>query len=98
MRILVTGADGFLGRGLVAALPNAYPDAEKIVLTDRPFSSAGSSEMDIVPGDLANRFHRPRGRNPVSTWSSTCEYSGGLAESEQALGHRQPDRSAWAGA
>ena len=60
MRILVTGADGFLGRGLVAALPNAYPDAERIVLTDRAFSGAVSSAMEIMPGDLGDPYFDDR--------------------------------------
>jgi nucleoside-diphosphate-sugar epimerase len=89
MRILVTGADGFLGRGLVAALPNAYPDAERIVLTDRAFSATGSAAMEIVPGDLGDPDFIDRLVEPgFDLVFHLASIPGGLAESEQALGHR----------
>nr|WP_298153935.1 NAD-dependent epimerase/dehydratase family protein [uncultured Pseudoxanthomonas sp.] len=88
MRILVTGADGFLGRGLAAALPVAYPDAQRIVLTDRAFAGPASSGSETIAGDLGDQDFLEvlleRGFDLVFHLASV---PGGLAEREQDLGH-----------
>ena len=88
MRILVTGADGFLGRGLVAALPDAYPDARSIVVTDRRFSGTALPAMEAVPGDLADPDFIDHLLEPgFDLVFHLASIPGGLAEREQTLGY-----------
>lgn len=88
MRILVTGADGFLGRGLAAALPEAYPDAQRIVLTDRAFAGPAPSGSDAIAGDLGDQdFLRDLLGPGFDLVFHLASVPGGLAEREQDLGH-----------
>jgi len=90
MRILVTGAEGFLGRGLGAALPKTYPDAQRIVLTDRSFAAAGgTSGIEHLPGDLGDPDFLDRLIEPgFDLVFHLASIPGGLAERDQTLGHQ----------
>lgn len=55
-RILVTGADGFVGASLLPALRTAFPDAE--------IMATGLAALDVSNADLTNQFikkHQPDG-------------------------------------
>lgn len=87
MRILVTGAEGFLGRGLVARLPHAYPDATAIVLTDRIFSTVASPGMQQRSGDLSAAAFLDELLEPgFDLIFHLASVPGALAEKEQELG------------
>ena len=89
MRILVTGADGFLGRGLVNRLASDLADDAQLVLTDRAFSRHVPAGAVAMTGDLGNPDFLAdlleRGFDRVFHLASV---PGGLAEREQDLGHR----------
>ncbi|MBW8300743.1 MAG: NAD-dependent epimerase/dehydratase family protein [Hydrogenophaga sp.] len=88
MRILVTGADGFLGRGLAAALCEAYPDAQRIVLTDRAFAGPAPSGSETIAGDLGDQDFLMDLLEPgFDLVFHLASVPGGLAEREQDLGH-----------
>jgi nucleoside-diphosphate-sugar epimerase len=88
MRILVTGADGFLGRGLAAALPQAYPDAQRMVLTDRAFAGPAPSGSETIAGDLGDQDFLETLLEPgFDLVFHLASVPGGLAEREQDLGH-----------
>lgn len=89
MRILVTGADGFLGRGLVAGLSKTYPDAQRIVLTDRAFTSDSPNGMEHFPGDLGDPDFLDQLIEPgFDLVFHLASIPGGLAERDQTLGHQ----------
>jgi D-erythronate 2-dehydrogenase len=89
MRILVTGADGFLGCGLVDALPKAYPHAQRIVLTDRAFSTFEPCSMERIPGDLGDpEFLDQLLEQVFDLVFHLASIPGGLAEREQTLGYK----------
>ncbi|NKJ09839.1 NAD-dependent epimerase/dehydratase family protein [Rhizobium sp. SG741] len=54
MRVLITGADGFLGSGLAWRLANTATGLSRLTLTDRQFvgKSAQIAGADLMPGDL----------------------------------------------
>ncbi|MDQ1199084.1 NAD-dependent epimerase/dehydratase family protein [Agrobacterium sp. SORGH_AS 787] len=57
MRVLVTGADGFLGSGLARRLVGRVPQLSRLTLTDRHFDGpdhGGLAGADLVPGDLTD--------------------------------------------
>ncbi len=88
MRILVTGADGFLGRGLAAAFPEVYPDAQRIVLTDRAFSGPAPSGSEAIAGDLGDQdFLKDLLEPGFDLVFHLASVPGGLAEREQDRGH-----------
>lgn len=88
MRILVTGADGFLGRGLAAALASAYPAARRLVLTDRAFAGPTPSSSETIAGDLGDQdFLKDLLEPGFDLVFHLASVPGGLAEREQDLGH-----------
>lgn len=54
MRVLVTGAGGFLGRGLIARLARDMPDLTRLVATDRAFAADLPAGVETMTGDLAD--------------------------------------------
>lgn len=55
MRMIVTGADGFIGRGLVEALAAEMAAADELVLIDRQIAQAPASagKITLLQGDIA---------------------------------------------
>ncbi|WP_284777898.1 NAD-dependent epimerase/dehydratase family protein [Agrobacterium sp. lyk4-40-TYG-31] len=89
MRVLVTGADGFLGRGLVQALAPAFPDAKRLVLTDRAFAQPAPPGAETIIGDLGDADFLENLLEPgFDLVFHLASIPGGLAEQEQELGHR----------
>lgn len=88
MRILVTGADGFLGRGLAAQLAKAYSHASRLVLTDRAFAGPASSGAETIAGDLGDTHFIDELLSPgFDLVFHLASVPGGLAETEQDQGH-----------
>ncbi len=88
MRILVTGADGFLGRGLAAAFPEVCPDAQRIVLTDQAFAGPAPSGSEAIAGDLGDQdFLKDLLEPGFDLVFHLASVPGGLAEREQDRGH-----------
>lgn len=88
MRILVTGADGFLGRGLVAALAVGRIPFERLVLTDRLLGSAVPDGAEAIAGDLADPMFLETLLEPeFDLVFHLASVPGSLAEREQDLGH-----------
>ncbi|MGG7518727.1 NAD-dependent epimerase/dehydratase family protein [Allorhizobium undicola] len=90
MRVLVTGAEGFLGRGLVSRLPEALPGIERLVLTDinmsrpSPVSLQGAERKS---GDLGDEgFLDELLETEFDLVFHLASLPGGLAEREQDLG------------
>lgn len=54
MRVLVTGAGGFLGRGLIGRLAQGMPGLTRLVATDRAFAGALPEGVEAIVGDLAD--------------------------------------------
>ncbi|KQZ48957.1 hypothetical protein ASD54_19255 [Rhizobium sp. Root149] len=89
MRILVTGADGFLGRGLVNALAARNNRADKITLTDLGRSETCPDFMDFKPGDLGDpSFLDELTQSGFDLVFHLASIPGSRAEQDQALGHR----------
>lgn len=89
MRILVTGADGFLGQGLAARLTTSYSHARRLVLTDRNFSQPGPAGTETIAGDLCDpEFVADLLATGFDLVFHLASVPGGLAETEQDLGHR----------
>lgn len=89
MRVLVTGADGFLGRGLSARLARAPLSIEKLVLTDRAFAEPAPAGAERRPGDLSDPAFLEVLLEPgFDLVFHLASVPGGLAEREQALGQQ----------
>ncbi|MBD8893296.1 NAD-dependent epimerase/dehydratase family protein [Roseibium litorale] len=89
MRILVTGANGFLGRGLAAKLTAAYPDASRLVLTDTAFEGPQSDGMEQKAGDLCDpEFQKELLEPGFDLVFHLASVPGSLAEKEPELGHQ----------
>lgn len=88
MRILVTGADGFLGRGLAAALAAGRIPVERLVLTDRLPGSAVPDGAEAIAGDLADPAFLETLLEPgFDLVFHLASVPGSLAEREQDLGY-----------
>lgn len=88
MRILVTGADGFLGRGLVKALPAAFLTMQRLVLTDRAFERPGPPSSDYVCGNIGDADFLSALLEPgFDLVFHLASVPGSLAEREQEIGY-----------
>lgn len=77
MRVLVTGAEGYIGRALLAALHDPLGAGPEIVATDRG------------DGDIADPAHVERlFARPVDRVFHLAAIASGAAEAEPAAGHR----------
>ncbi|MDQ1120467.1 MULTISPECIES: NAD-dependent epimerase/dehydratase family protein [Pseudoxanthomonas] len=89
MRVLVTGAGGFLGRGLAARLVGWLPQDARLVLTDRRAEGLAIAGADIVPGDLADPAFQAALLEPgFDLVFHLASLPGSLAEREQEAGLR----------
>ena len=96
MRILVTGADGFIGRALVArllsatALPAPGNDDRELILLDRGFSAPNKDpRVRSLSGDIADSaFLREAVGSGVDCVFHLASVPGGAAESDFDLGMR----------
>jgi len=87
MRVLVTGAGGFLGRGLAARLSAWLPQGAKLVLTDRSTEGLQVPGADAMAGDLADPAFRAALLDPgFDVVFHLASLPGGLAEREQKAG------------
>jgi nucleoside-diphosphate-sugar epimerase len=93
MRVLVTGAAGFIGQSLVARLldPKAFPagdDAHELVLLDRVLDpSLARAGVELVQGDFRDAAILARAlAAPVDCVFHLASTPGGTAESDPELG------------
>lgn len=84
MRVLVTGAGGFLGRGLAVRLADWLPQQARLVLTDRSVTGLQVAGADCVAGDLADPAFRADLLEPgFDLVFHLASLPGSLAEREQ---------------
>jgi nucleoside-diphosphate-sugar epimerase len=96
VNILITGADGFIGRALVARLltsgmlPGLGDARRQVVLLDRDFAAtATDARVRLVPGDIADPdTWRVALRDPVDCVFHLASVPGGAAEANFELGLR----------
>ncbi len=96
MNILITGADGFIGRALVTrllasgVLPGLGDARRQVVLLDRGFATVPTdARVRLVPGDIAERdTWREALRDPVDCVFHLASVPGGAAEANFELGLR----------
>lgn len=87
MRVLVTGANGFLGRGLASRLAAWLPQDARLVLTDRTIQGLEVAGADAVAGDLADPAFRAGLLDPgFDLVFHLASLPGSLAEREQEAG------------
>lgn len=92
MKVLVTGADGFIGRALVSQLLSGQPgfEVEQLTLLDQRFGAAPrDSRVRVVEGDLADRaVLKNAAAGGADLVFHLASIPGGLAEREFELGMR----------
>ncbi|WP_205910204.1 NAD-dependent epimerase/dehydratase family protein [Rhizobium sp. FKY42] len=85
----MTGANGFLGRGLADVVCKRFGTAERIVLTDLTSPMIGVGPVEMIPGDLGDPVFLHELAEPgFDIVFHLASLPGSLAEREQALGHR----------
>ena len=95
MRIIVTGAGGFIGSGLVARLsrlrrlPNSSGEFSLIIAVDTQFGSDLPPDVERYQGDLADaRFRSALLAEPADVVFHLAALPGGATEADPALGWR----------
>jgi nucleoside-diphosphate-sugar epimerase len=91
MRILVTGADGFVGRALCSRLLARAPGGpDQLILIDQQFSNAPDDRRVLcLKGDFSDPVLLERALgNPVNVVVHLASVPGALAERDPALGER----------
>lgn len=90
-RILVTGAEGFIGRGLLERwlLPCAARGEIRLTLTDRRVSQAAAPGIEVVEGDITHpSLLTGVFAQPVDLVFHLAAIVSGQAEREYDLGHQ----------
>ena len=89
MRVLVTGANGFLGRGLAPALADRFGGLTRLVLTDVAFTVKTPAGADTVEGDLGDTgFLKALFESGFDLVFHLASVPGALAERAPELGYR----------
>ncbi|MBB4953641.1 nucleoside-diphosphate-sugar epimerase [Agrobacterium vitis] len=87
MRVLITGANGFLGRNLTGRLAAECASLSRLVLTDRQLTAANVAGADQLVGDLADsRFLDQLLEPGFDLVFHLASVPGALAEQQPALG------------
>lgn len=87
MRVLVTGADGFLGRGLIDRLARDCTGLTQLVATDCAFAGATPVGVEAIAGDLADTDFLSRLTEPgFDLVFHLASLPGSLAEREPSIG------------
>lgn len=91
MRVLVTGADGFLGSGLARRIADAIPGLSRLTLTDRQLTGEATrvAGADLMPGDLTQaEFLEALFEPGFDVVFHLASLPGGQAEAEPEHGRR----------
>jgi nucleoside-diphosphate-sugar epimerase len=89
MRVLITGANGFLGRGLAQELACNMGDLSRLVLTDIAFSGSFAPGAEAIEGNLGDFDSLETLLEPgFDLVFHLASVPGGLAEQAPDLGYR----------
>lgn len=91
MRVLVTGADGYLGSGLARRIADAIPGLSRLTLTDRQLAGDATrvAGADLMPGDLTRADFLDALFEPgFDVVFHLASLPGGQAEAEPERGRR----------
>jgi nucleoside-diphosphate-sugar epimerase len=89
MRVLVTGANGFLGRGLAQDLARNMSGLSRLVLTDIAFSGSRAAGVEAIEGNLGDLDFLEALLQPgFDLVFHLASVPGGLAEQAPDLGFR----------